>query len=159
MVGVAADKFAPSGTLSRAMIVTMLWRMEGSPVANYAMTFKDVPADQWYTEAIRWAQSTGVVLGYDAEHFGPNDNVTREQLAAILMRYAAFKGIDVSGRADLAKFTDKNTVSGWALENVRWAVAVGMINGRTETTIVPTGDTTRAEAACMVQRFCETVLK
>jgi len=159
MNGVSATKFDPSGTLSRGMIVTMLWRMEGSPVLNYAMSFRDVAADQWYTEAIRWAQSTGVVTGYSAYSFGPNNNVTREQLAAILMRYAAYKGIDVSKRADLSKFTDAKSVSGWALENVKWANAVGIINGRTETTIAPTGNATRAEAANMVQRFCETILK
>ena len=159
MNGISENIFQPKNTLSRAQIVMILWNMEGNPNVNYDMSFKDVIADAWYTEAIRWAQSTGVVLGYDAEHFGPGDDVTREQLAAILMRYAAFKGIDVSGRADLAKFTDADAISAWALENVKWANAVGIINGRTETTIVPTGNATRAEAACMVQRFCETVLK
>ena len=159
MVGVAPDRFAPDGTLSRAMIVTMLWRMEGSPVADYAMSFKDVASGQWYTEAIRWAQSTGVVLGYNDDAFGPGDDVTREQLAAILHRFAGYKGIDVSARATLDGFADVNRISGWALENIRWANAVGIVNGRTAATIVPTGDTTRAEAACMVQRFCENILK
>lgn len=159
LVGVTTDKFAPSDTLSRGMIVTMLWRMEGSPVADYAMSFKDVADGQWYTEAIRWAQSTGVVTGYNDEAFGPNDNVTREQLAAFLMRYAAYKGIDVSKRADvIARFSDAKSISAWALENVKWANAVGIINGRTEATIVPTDNATRAEAACMVQRFCDTIL-
>ena len=158
MVGVSTDKFNPNGTLSRAMIVTILWRMEGSPVVNYAMSFKDVANGQWYTEAIRWAQSTGVVTGYNADSFGPNNNVTREQLAAILYRYADFKGMDVSERANLSKFSDASSISGWALENMKWANAVGIINGRTTTTIVPTGTATRAEAANMVQRFCEKVL-
>ena len=158
MNGVSETQFAPNGTLSRAMIVTMLWRMAGSPVVDYAMSFTDVADGQWYTEAIRWAQSTGVVNGYDAESFGTNDNITREQLASILMRYAALKGVDVAKKADLAKFDDAASISSWALESVEWANAAGILNGRTETTIAPTGNATRAEAAAMVQRFCETVL-
>ena len=144
MNGVASDQFAPNGTTTRAMIVTILWRMEGSPATSYGMSFTDVPAGQWYTEAIRWAQSTGVVTGYDAKTFGPNDNVTREQLAAILYRYTAHKGGDVSKRSTLAQFTDVNQISSWALENIQWANAVGMVNGRTDTTIVPKGNATRA---------------
>lgn len=159
MNGVASDQFAPNGTTTRAMIVTILWRMEGSPATSYGMSFTDVPAGQWYTEAIRWAQSTGVVTGYDAKTFGPNDNVTREQLAAILYRYTAHKGGDVSKRSTLAQFTDVNQISSWALENIQWANAVGMVNGRTDTTIVPKGNATRAEAASMIQRFCQNVLK
>ena len=159
MNGVASDQFAPNGTTTRAMIVTILWRMEGSPATSYGMSFTDVPAGQWYTEAIRWAQSTGVVTGYDAKTFGPNDNVTREQLAAILYRYTAHKGGDVSKRSTLAQFTDVNQISSWALENIQWANAVGMVNGRTNTTIVPKGNATRAEAASMIQRFCQNVLK
>lgn len=159
MNGVASDQFAPNGTTTRAMIVTILWRMEGSPATSDGMSFTDVPAGQWYTEAIRWAQSTGVVTGYDAKTFGPNDNVTREQLAAILYRYTAHKGGDVSKRSTLAQFTDVNQISSWALENIQWANAVGMVNGRTDTTIVPKGNATRAEAASMIQRFCQNVLK
>ncbi len=159
MLGVAENTFEPGGALSRGMIVTMLWRMEGSPAANYAMTFKDVEAGRWYTEAIRWAQSTGVVKGYNEDSFGPDDNVTREQLAAMLMRYAGFKGTDVSIRADLLKFTDKGKISDWALENVKWANAAGIIGGRSETEIAPLDNASRAEAACMIQRFCENILK
>ena len=155
MVGVAKHLFDPDGTLSRGMIVTMLWRMEGSPVCNYAMSFKDVPAKQWYTEAIRWAQSNGVVLGYDEETFCPDKAVSREELAAILMRYANYKGKNVSKRANLSNYLDKAQISNWALENIQWANAEGIIKGRTETTIVPTGNATRAEAANMLQRFCE----
>ena len=159
MNGVSDTAFDPSGTLSRAMIVTILWRMEGSPVVNYAMSFADVAADQWYTEAIRWAQSTKVVSGYDADTFAPNSNVTREQLATILYRYADFKGIDVSQRADLSRFEDAGSISDWAAKSIQWANAVGIINGRTDTTIAPTGNATRAEAASMMQRFCENVVK
>ena len=117
--GVSDTEFAPDGTLSRAIIVTILWRMEGSPVVNYAMSFGDLEGDQWYTEAIRWAQSTKVVTGYDENTFGPNNDVTREQLAAILYRYADFKGIDVSQRADLSRFEDAGIISDWAVENIQ----------------------------------------
>ena len=117
MQGVSDTKFAPSGTLSRGMIVTMLWRLGGEPVVNYAMSFKDVKADQWYTEAIRWAQSTGVVDGYSADSFGPNDNVTREQLAVILYNYAKHKGIDTAKfteNTNTLSHTDVFTISEWA---------------------------------------------
>jgi len=158
MNGMTDTRFAPSGALSRAMIVTILWRLEGKPTVNYAMSFGDVSEGMWYTDAIRWAQSTKVVTGYSSTSFGPTNNVTREQLAAILMRYAAYKGIDVSPRADLSAFTDAGRISSWAMENVKWANAVGILNGRTATTIVPGGNATRAEAASMIQRFCETVI-
>ena len=158
MVGFPGSIFGPNEPLSRAQIVMILWRMEGSPAVGYAMTFEDVPEGQWYTEAVRWAQSTGVVLGYSDRAFGPNDNITREQLAAILHRYAGYKKIDVSVRASLAKYTDVYEISDWAVENVRWANAAGMIQGRTLTTIVPKDDTTRAEAAAMIQRFCVNII-
>ena len=139
------------------MIVTMLWRMEGEPVANYAMSFKDVADGQWYTEAIRWAQSTGVVEGYSAEAFGPDDPITREQMATILYRYAKYHEINVANTNTLAGFTDMNRVSSWALDAMKWANAVGLVQGRTTTTLVPDAEITRAEAACMVQRYCEKV--
>lgn len=159
MVGVGDDLFAPNGTTTRAMIVTILWRLEGSPAVNYAMSFRDVAEEQWYTEPIRWAQSTGMVLGYSDEAFGPNDNITREQLAAILHRYANGRGIDTAARSDLAQFTDTDEISVWAVDNLRWANAAGLVSGRTETTLVPRANATRAEAACMIQRFCENVLE
>ena len=159
MQGVSATAFNPAGTTTRAMIVTMLWRMEGKPVANYAMSFKDVKADQWYTEAIRWAQSTGVVKGYSAEAFGPNDPITREQMATILYRYAKYHSIDVTNTNTLVGYTDVNKVSTWALDAMKWANAVGLVQGRSTTTLVPEVSITRAEAATMVQRFCKAFLK
>ena len=159
MNGIEETTFAPNSPLTRGMIVTILWRIEGSPYVNYQMSFKDVEEGKWYSEAIRWAQSTGVVTGYDADSFGPEDNVTREQLAAILYRYAENKGIDVSARSTLNGYIDKDEISDWALENVKWANAVEMINGRTLTTIAPTENASRAEAAAMIQRFCEKILE
>ena len=160
MQGVSADKFDPSGTLSRGMIVTMLWRMEGEPVVNYAMSFKDVPADKWYTEAIRWAQSTGVVDGYSADSFGPNDNVTREQLAAILYNYAKIKGQGFTGDwMFLLDFADRTDISSWANEAVHWCSMKGIVNGKAGKVFDPQGNATRAEAATMVQRYCEAFKK
>lgn len=158
MVGVGDQLFAPNGTTSRAMIVSILWRMEGKPVVNYAMTFEDVADGQWYTEAIRWAQSTGVVEGYSDAVFGWNDPITREQLAAILCRYASRKGVDISSKGDLTRFTDAGEISSWAVESMRWAVSAGLISGRTASTIVPLAHATRAEAATMIYHFCGKVL-
>ena len=158
MIGFPGNLFKPNDSLSRAQIVTMLWRMEGSPIVNYAMSFRDVSAEMWYCEAIRWAQSNGVVLGYNDEVFAPQIDITREQLAAILHRYAGYKGKNVSARDALSAFTDAGSISAWARENVKWAVASQMINGRTAQTLVPLGNTTRAEAAAMIYRFCESVL-
>ena len=159
MQGVSATAFDPAGTTTRAMIVTMLWRMEGEPVANYAMSFKDVKADKWYTEAIRWAQSNKIVEGYSADSFGSNEPITREQMATILYRYAKNHGIDVTNSNTLAGFTDVNKVSSWALDAMKWANAVGLVQGRTTTTLVPKVSLTRAEAATMVQRYCEAFKK
>ena len=158
MIGISEDKFTPNASLSRAMLVTILWRMENSPAVDYAMSFTDVKPDRWYTEAVHWAQSTGVVKGYNDTAFGPQDDITREQLAAILYRYTQYKGADVSSLADLNSFTDAASVHEWAVNGVRWANAAGILNGRPEKIIAPTDNATRAEAACMVQRFCETLI-
>ena len=99
------------------------------------------------------------MFGYNASTFGPDDDITREQLAAILYRYASYKGIDVSARSSLDGFTDLGQISSWALDNIKWANAVEIIKGRTASTIVPQGTATRAEAANMIQRFYENVLK
>lgn len=158
MKGVSTNRFSPNGTTTRAMIVTILWRMENSPAASASMSFKDVPSGQWYTEAIRWAQSTGVVTGYNADTFGPNDNITREQLAAILYRYADSHKLDVTARSSLSQFTDAADISSWALENIKWANAAGLVSGRTAVQFAPKANATRAEAASMIQRFCENIL-
>jgi len=161
MNGVDNGLFAPNSTLSRGMIVTMLWRIEGSPVVNYAMSFKDVADDFWYTEAIRWAQSTGVVLGYDESTFGPEDNVTREQLAAILWRYAKYKGYDVSVGEDTNILSYDDAIGGiseYAISAMQWACGAGIING-IGTRLEARGFATRAQAACMIQRFCVNVAK
>ena len=126
-------------------------------MSKFPIRFKDVTADQWYTEAIRWAQSTGIVEGYSAEAFGPDDPITREQMTTILYRYAKYHSIDVTNTNTLAGFTDVNKVSAWALDAMKWANAAGLVQGHTTTTLVPEVSITRAEAATMVQRYCEKV--
>ncbi|HIX32236.1 MAG TPA: S-layer homology domain-containing protein [Firmicutes bacterium] len=158
MNGTAPTVFAPNATLTRGMLATVLWRMEGSPVVNYALPFEDVSADQWYTEAIRWAASVGVVNGTSATTYAPNANITREQLATMLYRYAAYKSGSVSASASLSGFTDAGSVSDYAADAMEWAVAEEIIGGMTSTTLVPQGSATRAQTATMLMRYCENVL-
>lgn len=156
MQGVGGDKFNPSGTTTRGMIVTILYRLEGEPTVSQT-AFTDVAAEQWYTDAVAWAAANKIVEGYGNGNFGPNDSITREQIATILYRYAVYKGYDVSGLANLSSYTDAGTVSSWALTAVRWTNSKGLITGRTTTTLVPKGTTTRAEAATILMRFCQNV--
>ena len=149
MTGVSANEFAPDSTTTRGMIVSMLARLEGVESANDA-GFADVEGE-WYATAVNWAASVGVVNGYEDNTFRPNDAITREQLAAILMNYASYKGEDVSARADLSAYTDQP--SAWAEETMSWAVAEGLISGVTADTLQPQGAATRAQVAAILQRF------
>lgn len=151
MTGTAADTFAPNTSTTRGMLVSILYRLEGGPAAENA-GFSDVDADAWYADAVNWAAANGVVSGY-GDTFGPNDTLTREQLAAILCNYAAYKGQDVSARADLGVYADVASVSGWATDALSWANAKGLITGMTAETIVPQGDATRAQLAAILERF------
>ena len=155
MNGVGNGRFAPNASTTRAMLVTMLWRMEGEPASGYAMTFRDVPDGKWYTEAIAWAAEQELVKGYSAERFGPEDRLTREQLVTILERYAGYKGMDVGEgeKAYLIGFTDANTISDWAVKAFRWAVHAGIINGVGGSRLSPATDATRAQVATMLMRF------
>ena len=158
MNGTGNNTFEPMTATTRAMIVTMLWRMEGRPLVNYQMSFKDVQDDQWYTEAIRWAASTGFVNGYDEETFGTNDSVTREQLAAILYRSAQAKGQGFhDGWAFQLQFDDANQISDWADEAMHWMVMNGVMNGVSEKELSPGSDAVRAQVATMLMRFSEKV--
>ncbi len=156
MNGVGNGLFAPDGPTSRAMIVTMLYRMEDEPASDYAMTFRDVKSGQWYTEAIRWAAENGIVNGYSADAFGPADNVTREQIVTILMRYAKHKGVDTgTGELNpLTGFIDTQDISDWAVKAFRWAVDVGIINGTDDEKISPKLYTSRVQTATMLMRYC-----
>ena len=158
MAGTSATTFAPDVTTSRAMIATILWRMAGSPVVDYAMTYTDVAQGQWYSEAVRWATSEGVVTGYGNGLFGTNDPITREQLATMLWRYAQTEGYDVSIGEDtnILSYTDVADLSEYAIPAMQWAVGAGIINGTGDgSTLTPQGQATRAQAAMMLQRFCE----
>ena len=152
MNGLGDGSFHPNGTTSRAMIVTMLWRMEGSPIANYAMSFTDVSSGAWYAEAVRWAASEQIAAGYADGTFKPDGAITREQFAALLYRCAQRKGKGFTGawmfRPD---FPDAAEVSGWASEAVHWCVMHGVLNGK-DGKLVPGGSATRAEAAAMLLR-------
>ena len=151
MVGTSPTTFAPEQVTSRAMVATILWRLAGSPAADGTIHFADVPQDTWYTEAVHWAASAGVVTGYSTEKFGPNDPITREQLAAMLWRYA---GEPVSS-ASLDAYGDAASVSSYAQQSMAWAVENGLIQGITENTLRPRGQTTKAQASTILQRFIE----
>lgn len=156
MIGTGENAFSPDGTLTRAQAVTVLWRMENEPVVNYAMSFADVAEGQWYTEAVRWAASEKIVEGYSDTEFGTDDAITREQLATILSRYAAYKGYDVSADGELGVFTDASEISDWAYAAMQWACGTGLMEGDAGI-LNPTGDTRRCEFATMVMRFAENI--
>lgn len=156
MAGTGNNQFSPNVTTTRAMIVTILYRLENQPAAG-SSNFTDVPADQWYTNAVAWAAANGIVGGYGDGRFAPNDIITREQMAAILYRYAQYKGYDVGNTGDLSRYVDASQVSGWALVAIGWANAQGLITGNTATTLNPNGYATRAEGATILMRFVENV--
>ena len=159
MAGTAADVFAPNATTTRAMIVTILYRLEGSPAVTGTSPFVDVPAGQWYTDAVNWAAANQIVKGTSATTFAPNDSITREQMAAILYRYAQYKGYDVTKRADLSGYSDNGQVSAYAKDALAWANAAKLINGVTNTTLAPQGNATRAQVSAILHRFCDGVVK
>ncbi|GAB1475738.1 hypothetical protein MASR2M70_05700 [Bacillota bacterium] len=151
--GVTKDKFAPTNKTTRAMVVTILWRLEGQPKAA-AGAFNDVAKATWYTDAINWASANGIVSGYSDSKFGPNDTVTREQMAAIIYNYGSFKKYNMKGKADLGSFADASKVSAWAAAPVQWAVENGIITG-TGKGLNPKGSAERAQVAAILQRFIE----
>lgn len=159
MAGTAADVFAPNATTTRAMIVTILYRLEGSPAVTGTSAFVDVPAGQWYTDAVNWAAANQIVKGTSATTFAPNDSITREQMAAILYRYAQYKGYDVTKKADLSGYSDNGQVSAYAKDALAWANAAKLINGVTNTTLAPQGNATRAQVSAILHRFCNGVVK
>ena len=157
MTGTSATTFAPGMTTDRAMLATLLYRLEGEPVVNYAMSFTDVAEGLWYSEAVRWAASEGVVTGVgDGSSFAPTGAITREQMAVMLYRYAQYKGYDVTGSAGLSGYADADSVSSWAEYAVAWAVDAGLISGVGNNTLNPQGSATRAEIATILMRFVET---
>ena len=161
--GPKAGCFGPNDNITRGQIVTILWRQENKPEVDYDMNFSDIKnPDEWYYKAIKWAAKNGIATGYqagpNAGKFLPDTNITREQLALILQRYAAYCGRDSETQGDISGFPDANKVSDWALVGIRWAVGVKIISGKGDGRIDPQGTATRAEAATMIMRFCENIL-
>ena len=156
MNGTSEMEFTPAGVTTRGTIATMLYRLEESPVAMTAADFSDVEKGAWYAEAVDWAADCEIVAGYGNGAFGPGDAITREQLAAMIYRYAKFNGLDTSIRADLDKFTDKNSISDWAVEAVSWAVGTELLQGD-GANLNPVGTATRAEAATILMRLHQMV--
>lgn len=154
MNGVSDTSFDPYGTLTRAMVVTILYRLEGEPAAEPS-AFLDVAAGQWYTDAVGWGAANKVVKGYSEDRFGPMDPVTREQLAAILHRYAQYKGYEVTEITDLTAYADMASISEYALEAMAWAIALGAPEALSETALAPRDNATRAQVAVAFMNFCE----
>lgn len=157
MNGVGHNLFAPSSNLTRGMIAQVLYNLEGTPAAGNGV-FTDVAADQWYADAVNWAAANDIVGGYGNGKFGPEDDITREQMAQILYNYAAFKGYDVSTQGDLSTFNDGAKTSDWALSAMKWAVGSGLLQGYNGN-LNPTGTATRAEVAQILMNFCENIAK
>ena len=152
MKGASGDVFLPGDTVTRGMTVTVLYRMEGSPAVGGGVPFPDVAAGEWYSDAVAWAKSTGVATGYGTGTFGPNDAMTREQLAVFLWRYAKYKGTEIANGV-LGGYCDAGTVSTWALEGMTHAVGAGLIAGKDGNRLDPDGIATRAELATILQRL------
>lgn len=155
MSGVSENEFAPSGKLTRAMLVQMLYNMESRPACDAENAFMDVPVGQWYTDAVIWANDEKIVSGMGDGLFAPNMEITREQMVAMLYNYAKYKGYDVTASADLSAFADTASVSAWAQPAMQWAVAEGYISGMGDNQLAPQGTATRAEIASVIMRFME----
>lgn len=153
--------FEPNDNMTRAMLITVLWRLEDEPVVDYHMNFDDVKSDDWNTEAVRWAASENIIFGIGNNLFGTNDEITREQLATILYRYAHKKSIakEADINSSINHYKDSVKVSAYAFSAMEWAVDFGLIKGKTEATICPSDSATRAETATILMRFCEGILK
>ncbi|MBQ1503281.1 MAG: S-layer homology domain-containing protein, partial [Clostridia bacterium] len=153
MKGVGAGRFDPEGSLTRAMVATVLWRREGSPAPTAPSGFTDVPDGEWYTDAVAWAKETGVVKGLSETEFGPDELITREQLSTMLFRFSADAPVSVPERADLSPFADDEKVSDWASEPLEWAVEAGLIKGTDGNRLSPDGSATREQFAAILERY------
>ena len=156
MEGIEKNLFGVDHSTTRAMIVTMIWRLEGHPVVNVPIKFVDVPAELWYSEAVRWAASEGIVIGVTEELFKPEDNITREQMAAIIFRYAQYKKVAPEGAwAIKVDYPDLNTVAEYALEPLMYCTLKKLMVGRDGGAFEPRSDATRAEIAVIFHRFLD----
>ena len=155
MLGTSKTLFSPHGTATRGMMATILWRMEGSPAPKGKNSFTDVEAGKWYADAITWTAENGIFAGYGKDKFGPDDPITREQLAAIFYRYADYKGYNLTVKGNLDKFKDADKVTDYAKTAMQWAVGSGLMKGKSGNLLDPQGTATRAEIAAMLHRFIE----
>ena len=155
MLGTSKTLFSPHGTATRGMMATILWRMEGSPVPKGKNSFTDVEAGKWYADAITWTAENGIFAGYGKDKFGPDDPITREQLAAIFYRYADYKGYDLTVKGNLDTFKDADKITDYAETAMQWAVGSGLVKGKSGNLLDPQGTATRAEIAAMLHRFIE----
>ena len=155
MLGTSKTLFSPHGTATRGMMATILWRMEGSPAPKGKNSFTDVEAGKWYADAITWTAENGIFAGYGKDKFGPDDPITREQLAAIFYRYADYKGYDLTVKGNLDKFKDADKITDYAKTAMQWAVGSGFMKGKSGNLLDSQGTATRAEIAAMLHRFIE----
>ena len=155
MLGTSKTLFSPHGTATRGMMATILWRMEGSPVPKGKNSFTDVEAGKWYADAITWTAENSIFAGYGKDKFGPDNPITREQLAAIFYRYADYKGYDLTVKGNLDKFKDADKITDYAKTAMQWAVGSGLVKGKSGNLLDPQGTATRAEIAAMLHRFIE----
>ena len=155
MLGTSKTLFSPHGTATRGMMATILWRMEGSPAPKGKNSFTDVEAEKWYADAITWTAENDIFAGYGKDKFGPDDPITREQLAAIFYRYADYKGYDLTVKGNLDKFKDADKITDYAKTAMQWAVGSGLMKGKSGNLLDPQGTATRAEIAAMLHRFIE----
>lgn len=153
MKGMSDTAFQPQAKMSRAMLVTVLHRIAGTPETDFKPPFTDVVEGKWFTTPIAWAYSAGVVKGVTDTTFCPNKNVSREQMVTIIYRYAGASGLDVSGTADMSKYSDAGSISKYATDAFAWAISAGIITGTSKTELSPKGDATRAQCAAILQRF------
>lgn len=160
MSGVGNSLFAPDSDLNRAMLVQVLWNLEGNPTASTTTAYSDVASNAWYYNAVQWAAAEGIAGGYGDGIYGPEDNITREQMALMLYRYAQYKSYDTTqSGADVQAFSDYEEISDWALEGMTWAVSAGLLGGKGDGVLDPTGNATRAEVAQILMNFCENIVK
>ena len=151
--------FEPESKMTRAMLVTVLYRMANPEEKANNHNFADVPEGQWYSDAVSWAADNNIVKGVSENKFAPDEDITREQMALIIYRFAKMQGFDVAGASNLENFTDAKGVSDWALDAMKWAIKTELVNGTSETTLSPKATATRAQVAAILMRFCENVAK